>query len=135
MTDNKLQIRNSTAEFLIFTAQSGEQSIGVRYEDESVWLSQKMLAALFQVDLRTISEHLVNIFKNNELQKEAVIRKFRITAADGKRCKDARKASHEEDSSTPPSGEWLQWVIKLDTDMYSQLMDRVKSNAAPRSRL
>ena len=79
-----LQIRNSTAEFLIFTAQAGEGSIEVRVEDETVWLTQKLMAELFGVDVRTVSEHLQNIFKNNELEEDSVIRKFRITAADGK---------------------------------------------------
>jgi len=77
-------IRNSTAEFLIFTGQSGEQSIEARFEDESIWLSQKLMAELFAVDVRTISEHLKNIFKSAELVEESVIRKFRITATDGK---------------------------------------------------
>ena len=80
----KRLIRNSTAEFLIFTGQSGEQSIEARYEDETIWLSQKLMAQLFDVDVRTISEHLKNIFKSGELQEISVIRKFRITAADGK---------------------------------------------------
>lgn len=85
MTDgsNKL-IRNSTAEFLIFTAQTGEQSIEARYEDETVWLTQKLMAELFAVDVRTVSEHLKNIFSSGELGEDSVIRKFRITAADGK---------------------------------------------------
>src|SRR5437773_8394562 len=77
-------IRNSTAEFLIFTSQVGEQSIEARYEDETVWLSQKLMAELFAVDVRTISEHLKNIFASGELSEESVIRKFRNTAADGK---------------------------------------------------
>lgn len=81
---NKRLIRNSTAEFLIFTGQTGEQSIEARYEDETVWLSQKLMAELFDVDVRTISEHLKNIFDANELEQNSVIRKFRITANDGK---------------------------------------------------
>lgn len=77
-------IRNSTAEFLIFTGQAGEQSIEARYEDDSIWLSQKLMAELFAVDVRTVSEHLQNIFRSGELVEQAVIRKFRTTAADGK---------------------------------------------------
>lgn len=80
----KTQIRNSTAEFLVFTAQAGENSIEVRIEDETVWLTQKLIAALFDVDVRTVSEHLKNIFDSNELKQDSVIRKFRNTAADGK---------------------------------------------------
>lgn len=81
---NSKLIRNSTAEFLIFTAQAGEQSIEARYEDETVWLTQKLMAELFAVDVRTVSEHLKNIFSSGELIEDSVIRKFRITAADGK---------------------------------------------------
>jgi len=82
--NGKKLIRNSTAEFLIFTSQAGEQSIEARYEDESLWLSQKLMAELFGVDVRTVSEHLKNIFASHELAAEAVIRKFRTTARDGK---------------------------------------------------
>ena len=82
---NKLQIRNSTAEFLIFTNQDEKNSIEVRVEDETVWLTQKLIATLFDVNLRTISEHLNNIFNSNELNKISVIRKFRTTASDGKK--------------------------------------------------
>ncbi|MGG5152091.1 virulence RhuM family protein [Alcaligenes aquatilis] len=83
MSGKKL-IRNSTTEFLIFTGQAGEQSIEARYEDETLWLSQKLMAELFGVDVRTVSEHLKNIFASQELTAETVIRKFRITASDGK---------------------------------------------------
>lgn len=84
MDDDKKLIRNSTAEFLIFTAQAGEKSIEARYENDTVWLSQKLMAELFAVDVRTVSEHLRNIFASDELAEDAVVRKFRITAADGK---------------------------------------------------
>ena len=80
----KQLIRNSTAEFLIFSGQSGEQSIEARYEDETIWLSQKLMAQLFDVTVPTINEHLKNIFSTGELEQDSVIRKFRITAADGK---------------------------------------------------
>lgn len=82
--NNNLMIRNSTAEFLMFTADSRADSIEVRYENETVWLSQKMLAVLFDVDVKTINEHLKNIFKSNELAENSVIWKFRITASDSK---------------------------------------------------
>lgn len=79
-----LQIRNSTAEFLVFTSQAGEKGIEVRVEDETVWLTQKLIGELFGVDVRTVSEHLQNIFSSEELTEAAVIRKFRNTASDGK---------------------------------------------------
>ena len=81
---NKKMIRNSTAEFLIFSKQAGDNSIEVQIEDGTVWLSQKMLSALFEVDVRTINEHLKNIFISAELEENSVIRKFRTTATDGK---------------------------------------------------
>ena len=82
--EDRLQIRNSTAEFLIFTRQAGEAGIEVRVAEETVWLTQKLMAALFGVDVRTISEHLRNLFESGELRKDSVIRKFRTTASDGK---------------------------------------------------
>ncbi|MBA3005543.1 MAG: virulence RhuM family protein [Proteobacteria bacterium] len=84
MKDEKKLIRNSTAEFLIFTGQSGGQSIEARYEDETIWLTQKLMATLFDVSVPTINEHLKNILSSGELVQDSVIRKFRITAADGK---------------------------------------------------
>ena len=83
--EKKLQIRNSTAEFLIFTGQAGEKSIEARYEDETIWLTQKLMATLFEVTVPTINEHLKNIFASGELGQDSAIRKFRITAADGKK--------------------------------------------------
>ncbi|NCC62189.1 MAG: hypothetical protein EOM12_14895 [Verrucomicrobiae bacterium] len=82
--NNTLTIRNSTAEFLIFRQQAGEDGIEVRYQDQTIWLTQKLMAELFDVDVRTISEHLGNIFESGELDKDSAIRKFRITATDGK---------------------------------------------------
>ena len=75
----------SQGEFLIYSTSDGEQKIQVRLIDETVWLSQKLMAELFQKDVRTINEHIGNVFAENELlQDSAVIRKFRITANDGK---------------------------------------------------
>ncbi len=82
--DRKVQIRNSMAEFLVFTTQTGEGGIEVRIEDETVWLTQKLIATLFDVDIRTISEHLKNIFASGELKEDSALRNFRNTAADGK---------------------------------------------------
>lgn len=86
MSDGKeLTIRNSTAEFLIFGLQSKEDSIEVRYEDETIWLTQKMMATLFNVTTKTISEHLANIYSSGELDKESTIRNFRIVQTEGSR--------------------------------------------------
>ena len=81
----KIQIRNSTAEFLIFTTRAGENGIEVRVEDETVWLTQKLIAELFQVTVPTINEHLDNIYKQKELTREATVRKFRIVQTEGSR--------------------------------------------------
>ncbi len=77
-------IRNSTAEFLIFTSQSAENSIEVKVFEESVWLTQNMIAELFDKGRTTITEHLKNIFESNELDENSVCREFRHTANDGK---------------------------------------------------
>ena len=79
-----LTIRNSTAEFLIFQAQSQANGVEVMYADETIWCTQDAIAALFDKSRTTITEHLQNIFYEGELQKESVCRKFRRTAADGK---------------------------------------------------
>ncbi|GAB1417497.1 hypothetical protein MASR2M12_02620 [Bacteroidales bacterium] len=81
--DNQL-IRSSSVEYLTFIASTGDGGVNAIYQDENIWLSQKMMGELYQVNVRTINEHLQNIFKDSELQEDSVIRKFRITASDGK---------------------------------------------------
>ncbi len=81
--NNKLQIRNSTAEFLIFTSQTGENSIEVMVVDDNVWLTQEMIATLYRKGRSTITEHL-KIFLDGELDENSVCRKFRRTGSDGK---------------------------------------------------
>ena len=86
-TDKKeISIRSSAAEYLTFVAATGDDknSVEVRYEDENIWITQKMLAILYEVDVRTINYHIKKIFEDSELTEESVIRKFRITAEDGK---------------------------------------------------
>ena len=78
--EKKLQIRNSTAEFLIFTRQAGEDGIEVRVEDETVWLTQKLISVLFDKGRSTITEHLKHIFDTKELDEKSVCRDFRHTA-------------------------------------------------------
>jgi len=85
LKNNSLIIRNSTAEFLMFTADTRADGIEVRYENETVWLSQKMMAVLFDVDVKTINEHLQNIYKSRELSKDSTIRKFQIVQIEGTR--------------------------------------------------
>lgn len=85
MNEKKQLIRNSTAEFLIFTGQAGEKSIEARYEDETIWLSQKLMANLFNVGVNTINYHLKEIYESGEIQPDATIRKFRIVQQEGSR--------------------------------------------------
>ena len=80
-----MQIRNNTTEFLVFTLQAGEKGIEVRVLDETVWLTQKLIAALFDVDIRTVSEHLQNIFATKELTQDATLRNFRTVQTEGSR--------------------------------------------------
>ena len=81
----KIHIRNSTAEFLIFSSQAGEKGIEVRVEDETVWLTQKLMAVLFEVSIPTISEHLANLYDQGEIVATATLRKFRIVQTEGSR--------------------------------------------------
>jgi len=83
--NKKLIIRNSTAEFLIFTSQAGEDGIEVRVADENVWLTQKLIAKLFDVKTPTINEHLKNIFNTKELDLRSTIRKFLMVQKEGDR--------------------------------------------------
>ena len=73
-------VRSSTAEYLTYIAATGgsDESIELRYEDENIWLTQKMMATLYGVDVRTINDHIRKIYGDSELSQEATIRKFRI---------------------------------------------------------
>lgn len=84
--NNELNIRSSASEYLTYIASMGEEasSVEVRYEDENIWITQKMLATLYDVDVRKVNYHINKIFKDEELDKNSVIRNFRITANDGK---------------------------------------------------
>jgi len=84
MPDKKLIIRNSTAEFLMFTADSKQDGIEVRFQDETIWLTQKLMAKLFDCSTDNISLHLKNIFKTAELDPNQVSEEFSVTASDGK---------------------------------------------------
>ena len=78
------EIRNSTAEFLIFQAEAKEQGVEVYYKDENIWATQKAMATLFDVNVPAISKHLKNIFESGELKDDSVVSKMEITASDGK---------------------------------------------------
>ena len=81
-----ITIRSSAAEYLTFVASTGDsdESVEMRYEDENIWLTQKMLATLYDVSVPAINQHLKKIFDDGELEEDSVIKKYLITAADGK---------------------------------------------------
>ena len=87
-----LFIRSSTAEFLTFELQAKQDSIEVRFEDETIWLTQKMMATLFDVESNTITYHLQEIYKSGELERESTTRKFRVVQTEG-----ARQVNREVD--------------------------------------
>jgi len=91
----EITIRSSAAEYLTFIASTGdnEDSIEMRYEDENIWLTQKMMAALYDVGLPTINEHIKKIYTDNEQSEEATIRKFRIVQKEGER-EVSREVNH-----------------------------------------
>ena len=80
-------VRSSAAEYLTFVAAAGTggDAFEVRYEDENIWLTQKMMAALYGVDIRTINGHIKTIYSDGELSQEATIRKYRIVQQEGSR--------------------------------------------------
>lgn len=77
-------IRSSAAEFLTFVTAAGESDVSAVYADENVWLTQKMMGLLYNVETNTINYHLKKLFSDGEIDEKSVIRKFRITAKDGK---------------------------------------------------
>jgi len=87
MEKNKIIIRSSAAEYLTFVAATGDNSdsIEMRYEEENIWLTQKLMATLYDVDVRTINEHIKKIYNDNELTEDATIRNFRIVQIEGNR--------------------------------------------------
>ena len=83
----EIAIRSSAAEYLTYAAAVGdrEDSIEMRYEDENIWLTQKMMAALYDVDVRTVNDHIKKVYADSELEERATVRKFRIVQAEGSR--------------------------------------------------
>ena len=91
----EITIRSSAAEYLTYVASIGDQqdSIEMRYEDENIWLTQRMMATLYDVDVRTINEHIKKIYSDSELEEGSTIRNFRIVQTEGSR-QVARNTKH-----------------------------------------
>ena len=81
----EITIRSSAAEYLTFVSAIGDQpdSVELRYQDENIWLTQRLMAELYGVDVRTINEHILKIYSDKELEEEATIRNFQIVQAEG----------------------------------------------------
>ena len=92
---DEVTIRSGAAEYLTYVASMGDQrdSIEMRYEDENIWLTQKMMATLYDVDVRTINEHIKKIYSDSELEEDSTIRNFRIVQTEGSR-QVARDTKH-----------------------------------------
>lgn len=92
---DNITIRSSAAEYLTFVASTGDsaESIEMRYEDENIWLTQKMMAELYNVDVRTINYHIGKVFEDSELEERSTIRKFRIVQSEGNR-QISREVNH-----------------------------------------
>ena len=84
MSQNKQLIRSSAVEYLSFIASTGQSGVEAIYADENIWLTQKLMAALYDIETHTVNYHLKKIFADSELSEDSVIRNFRITATDGK---------------------------------------------------
>ena len=95
---DEIAIRSSAAEYLIYVASVGDQqdSIEMRYEDENIWLTQKMMATLYDVDVRTINEHIKKIYSDSELEEDATIRNFRVVGTLVIRTSDELSASDQK---------------------------------------
>jgi hypothetical protein len=143
-------IRSSAAEYLTFVAATGDnpQSIEIRYEDENIWLTQKLLATLYDVDVATINEHLKNIFSDKELSEGATIRKFLIVQQEGSR-EVRREVNHYNLQAIIALGfkvnneravqfrKWANqvvkdytikgWVVESDFDRFLQLENNITS--------
>jgi hypothetical protein len=85
VVDKKLQIRNSTAEFLIFTSETGEKSLEVLYVDENVWATQDMIADLYDTTKQNVSLHLNNAFSDMEIDRGSTVKEFLTVQREGSR--------------------------------------------------
>ena len=118
-------IRSSAAEYLTYVAASGddEESVEMRYEDENIWLTQKMIATLYNVGVSTINEHIKKVFGDNELQEDVTIRKFRIVQTER-----TRQVSHSQNHYN------LQMIIAVGFKVNSQRVVQFQMGRANRQR-
>jgi hypothetical protein len=112
VSDNLPERRATGSEIVFYQSEDGRSRIEVRLEDNTVWLTQRMLAELFQKDVRTVNEHVQNIYSERELAREVTIRRFRIVQTEGAR-EVARKVEFYMMSAPRPP---IETILKLQED-------------------
>ena len=127
-------IRSSAAEYLTFVAATGDstESMEMRYEDENIWLTQKMMSALYDVDVRTINEHIQKIYEDGELTDEATIRNFRIVQTEGTR-QVSRQVKHYKvnNDRAVQFRKWANTIVKDYTIQgWAMDSDRLKNGGS-----
>ena len=115
-------------QLIFYSTPQGSVKVEVVFENETFWLSQKRMAELFGVDVRTVNEHLKNIFKNGELQEDSVIRNFRITAADGK---NYNTKFYMLDAKIKAEGEFEKYRVIQDKEYESDFDKAIKKLSQP----
>ena len=115
-------------QLIFYSTPQGSVKVEVVFENETFWLSQKRMAELFGVDVRTVNEHLKNIFKNGELQEDSVIRNFRITAADGK---NYNTKFYQLDAKIKAEGEFEKYRVIQDKEYESDFDKAIKKLSQP----
>ncbi len=117
-------IRSSAAEYLTFITATGKSDVNAIYFDENVWLTQKMMGILYNVETHTINYHLKKIFSDGEIGEGSVIRKFRITAADGKSYNTNESSISAKIVEQHALSEFEKYRIRQDR-LYQSDFDRV----------
>lgn len=128
-TNSKSISRSSAAEYLTFIAATGDGGVDVIYADENIWLSQKMMGILYDVNTRTVNEHLKHIFADNEVDENSVVRNFRITATDGEILQNAGKVTAEIAKAHAES-EFEKYRIVQD-NLFESDFDRMLNKQLP----
>lgn len=117
--NDKNQVRSSTAEYLTFVATNGgdDDSIEMRYEDEMIWLTQKMMAELYDVSISAINQHIKSIFEDGELEAEAVIKKYLTTAFDGKNYAESEFEKYRIIQDALFVSDYDRYLLQLENEM------------------
>lgn len=125
-------VRSSAAEYLTFVAASGQGGVEAVYAEESIWVMQKMMGALYDVETQTINYHLKKVFSDSELEEASVIRKFRITAADGKSYDTQHYMGYKVNSE--PAVQFRKWatgiIEQFTIKAYVMDDDRIKAGGS-----